>query len=148
MPKFESFRMYLAGTGASSERQIDTAAMFSPVAPELVIKPFFSKGMLSNCDALDLQTNFTTLDRVIIVIYLAATVAIGLYANRYVTNMGDYIVAGQWTGMVPVQLPFGKCRGIGHDSNRKSPTKTTDTRLNSLLVVMFFLSLFLYPADG
>ena len=46
-------------------------------------------------EALDLATNFSRFDWVIVVIYLAATVAIGIYANRYVANMSDYIVAGR-----------------------------------------------------
>ncbi len=40
-------------------------------------------------------SNFATLDWVIVVVYLAATVAIGLYANRYIKDMADYIVAGR-----------------------------------------------------
>lgn len=40
-------------------------------------------------------TNFTTLDWVIVVVYLAGTVAIGLFANRYIKDMADYIVAGR-----------------------------------------------------
>ena len=46
-------------------------------------------------DALGLGTNFSTLDWVIVAVYLIATVAIGLYANRYIANMTDYIVAGR-----------------------------------------------------
>lgn len=44
---------------------------------------------------LDLGTNFTGYDWAIIVAYLAGTVAIGIYANRYIENMSDYIVAGR-----------------------------------------------------
>jgi len=46
-------------------------------------------------DALDLQSNFTTLDWAIVVAYLAGSVAIGLYANRFIANMADYVVAGR-----------------------------------------------------
>lgn len=42
-----------------------------------------------------LQTNFTPFDWVIVVVYLAGTVAIGLYVNRYIRNMSDYILAGR-----------------------------------------------------
>ncbi|NOY42005.1 MAG: sodium:solute symporter family protein [Planctomycetes bacterium] len=40
-------------------------------------------------------SNFSTLDWVIVSAYLAGTVAIGLYANRYIKDMADYIVAGR-----------------------------------------------------
>ena len=40
-------------------------------------------------------TNFSTLDWVIVAVYLAGTVAVGLYANRYIKDMADYIVAGR-----------------------------------------------------
>lgn len=40
-------------------------------------------------------SNFSTLDWVIVAVYLAGTVAVGLYANRYVKDMADYIVAGR-----------------------------------------------------
>ncbi len=39
--------------------------------------------------------SFSTFDWIIIVLYLSGTVAIGLYANRYIKNMADYIVAGR-----------------------------------------------------
>ena len=42
-----------------------------------------------------LQTNFTTWDWLIVAAYLSATVAIGLYVNRYIKNMSDYVVAGR-----------------------------------------------------
>ncbi|MHC4442775.1 MAG: sodium:solute symporter family protein [Planctomycetota bacterium] len=44
---------------------------------------------------IDLGTNFSGFDWAIIVVYLVVTVCIGLYANRYVENMTDYIVAGR-----------------------------------------------------
>lgn len=45
--------------------------------------------------AQDFVSNFTTIDWWIVGIYLAFTVAVGLYANRYIKNMADYIVAGR-----------------------------------------------------
>jgi SSS family solute:Na+ symporter len=44
---------------------------------------------------MDFTTNFTTGDWIIVAVYLSATVAIGIYANRYITDMADYIVAGR-----------------------------------------------------
>jgi SSS family solute:Na+ symporter len=41
------------------------------------------------------QTNFTPWDWVIVAAYLAGTVAIGLYVNRYIRSMDDYVVAGR-----------------------------------------------------
>ena len=46
-------------------------------------------------DTLQLSTNFTNWDWVIVVVYLSGSVAIGLFANRYIRNMTDYIVAGR-----------------------------------------------------
>lgn len=46
-------------------------------------------------DILNLGTNFSRWDWAIVIAYLAGTVAIGIYANRYVGNMSDYIVAGR-----------------------------------------------------
>ncbi len=40
-------------------------------------------------------SNFSTIDWVIVVVYLLATVAVGIYANRYIKDMADYIVAGR-----------------------------------------------------
>ncbi len=40
-------------------------------------------------------SNFTVLDWGIVVAYLLGTVVVGLYANRYIKDMADYIVAGQ-----------------------------------------------------
>lgn len=48
-----------------------------------------------NISELSLQTNFTVLDWSIVAAYLAVTVVIGLYANRYITDMSDYLVAGR-----------------------------------------------------
>ena len=46
-------------------------------------------------DAIGLQSNFSTIDWVIVVAYLLGTVAIGFYANRFIANMADYVVAGR-----------------------------------------------------
>ena len=43
----------------------------------------------------ELVSNFSTIDWVIVIIYLMGTVAVGLYANRYIKSMDDYIVAGR-----------------------------------------------------
>ena len=40
-------------------------------------------------------TNFSTLDAVIVVVYLLASIVIGIMANRYVGNLSDYLVAGR-----------------------------------------------------
>ena len=45
--------------------------------------------------ALGIQSNFSTIDWVIVAAYLAGSVAIGFYVNRYVSNMADYVVAGR-----------------------------------------------------
>ena len=42
-----------------------------------------------------MTSNFTYIDWAIVIVYLLGTVAIGLYANRYIRNMADYIVAGR-----------------------------------------------------
>ena len=42
-----------------------------------------------------MESNFGNLDWVIVAVYLAGTVVIGVVANRYVKNMADYIVAGR-----------------------------------------------------
>ena len=43
----------------------------------------------------NLTSNFGTLDWAIVAFYLLGTVIIGLYANRYIQNLSDYIVAGR-----------------------------------------------------
>jgi len=40
-------------------------------------------------------SNFTGLDWGIVALYLLGTVAVGIYANRYIRNMADYVVAGR-----------------------------------------------------
>lgn len=46
-------------------------------------------------DAQQFISNFTLLDWGIVVLYLLVTVAVGLYANRYIKDMSDYVVAGR-----------------------------------------------------
>ena len=41
------------------------------------------------------ETNFTALDWIIVGAYLLGTVAIGLWVNRYIRGMGDFLVAGR-----------------------------------------------------
>ncbi|MCA9041013.1 MAG: sodium:solute symporter family protein [Planctomycetaceae bacterium] len=41
------------------------------------------------------QTNFTSLDWGIVLIYLAGSAVVGLWANKYVGNLSDYLVAGR-----------------------------------------------------
>jgi len=45
------------------------------------------------------QTNFTTLDWVIVIIYPLISVGIGLYVRKYVRNMKDFVVAGRGMGL-------------------------------------------------
>ncbi len=45
-----------------------------------------------------LESNFGYLDWTIVAVYLLLTLAIGLYANRYVGSMADYVVAGRSLG--------------------------------------------------
>jgi len=42
-----------------------------------------------------LETNFSGVDWVIVGCYLFGTVAVGLYVNRFISNMADYVVAGR-----------------------------------------------------
>ena len=42
-----------------------------------------------------ISSNFGAIDWAIVGLYMLGTVAIGLYANRYIRNMSDYIVAGR-----------------------------------------------------
>ncbi|MBN2475722.1 MAG: sodium:solute symporter family protein [Pirellulales bacterium] len=42
-----------------------------------------------------LGTNFSAWDWAIVAVYLAGTVAIGIYVNRYIRSMADYMVAGR-----------------------------------------------------
>lgn len=43
----------------------------------------------------EFASNFATIDWIIVSVYLLGTVAIGLYANRYIKDMADYVVAGR-----------------------------------------------------
>lgn len=45
--------------------------------------------------SLDFGTNFTSFDWVIVAVYLLGTLAVGIYVNRYIRSMADYIVAGR-----------------------------------------------------
>jgi len=45
--------------------------------------------------AYGIQTHFTALDWTIVAVYLSASVIVGLVAQRYISNMSDYIVAGR-----------------------------------------------------
>ena len=42
--------------------------------------------------------NFQPIDWIIVICYLAATMAAGLYGKRYVTGLGDFLVAGRKLG--------------------------------------------------
>ena len=44
---------------------------------------------------IEITSNFSTLDWVIVALYLTGTVAIGLYVNRYIRGMSDFLVAGR-----------------------------------------------------
>ena len=46
-------------------------------------------------NSLGIQTNFSVLDWCIVVAYLGAVVAIGVYVRRYISNVTDFIVAGR-----------------------------------------------------
>ena len=41
------------------------------------------------------ETNFTNWDWLIVTVYLCVSILIGLWANRYVGNLSDYLVAGR-----------------------------------------------------
>ena len=45
--------------------------------------------------SLGLENNFGLIDWAIVGIYMIGVVAIGLYVNRYVSNMADYVLAGR-----------------------------------------------------
>ncbi len=42
-----------------------------------------------------MESNFTTLDWIIVGAYLLGTVAVGVYVNRFIKGMGDFLVAGR-----------------------------------------------------
>jgi len=45
-----------------------------------------------------LQTNFTAVDWVIVAVYLAGSLAIGILANRFIHSLSDYLVSGRGSG--------------------------------------------------
>ncbi len=45
------------------------------------------------------QTNFTTIDWVIVILYPLISVAIGLYVRKLIVNMSDFVVAGRGLGV-------------------------------------------------
>ncbi len=42
-----------------------------------------------------MESNFSTLDGLIVAAYLLGTVAVGVYVNRFIKGMGDFLVAGR-----------------------------------------------------
>jgi SSS family solute:Na+ symporter len=44
------------------------------------------------------ETNFTALDWGIVTVYLLGSVAIGIFVNKYIHNVGDYMVGGRASG--------------------------------------------------
>ncbi|HID06745.1 MAG TPA: hypothetical protein EYP10_06315, partial [Armatimonadetes bacterium] len=40
-------------------------------------------------------TNFTTLDWIIVIVYMLGSMAIGIIANRYIRGLSHFIVAGR-----------------------------------------------------
>ena len=45
------------------------------------------------------ETNFSTLDWVIVVLYPLISVGIGFYVRKLISNMTDFVVAGQGLGV-------------------------------------------------
>ena len=45
------------------------------------------------------QTNFSTIDWVIVILYPLISVGIGLYVRKYIRNMKDFVVAGRGMGL-------------------------------------------------
>ena len=45
-----------------------------------------------------LESNFSGLDWAIVVGYLLGTLVVGLYVNRFIQDMSDYVVAGRSLG--------------------------------------------------
>ena len=54
---------------------------------------------MTDADLLLQQTNFTTLDWVIVIVYPLISVGIGLYVWKLVSNMKDFVAAGQGLGV-------------------------------------------------
>ncbi|MEN8255489.1 MAG: sodium:solute symporter family protein [Verrucomicrobiota bacterium] len=49
-------------------------------------------------DIIGLPSNFATLDWVIVVVYLAASLAVGIFANRFIHSISAYLVGGRASG--------------------------------------------------
>ncbi len=49
----------------------------------------------ANFITLPMESNFSTIDWLIVGAYLLGTVAIGVYVNRFIKGMGDFLVAGR-----------------------------------------------------
>ncbi len=45
--------------------------------------------------AIGIESNFATLDWVIVICYVSFMIVVGLVAKRYITNMSDFVVAGR-----------------------------------------------------
>ena len=54
---------------------------------------------MSDAEVVMQQTNFTTLDWVIVILYPLISVGIGLYVRKLIKNMSDFVVAGQGLGV-------------------------------------------------
>ena len=46
-------------------------------------------------EAIGVQSNFSNIDWLIVAAYLLGSVVVGFYANRFIANMADYVVAGR-----------------------------------------------------
>ncbi len=46
-------------------------------------------------DSLNMTSNFSWFDWAIVAVYLSGTLLVGIYVNRYIKNMADYVVAGR-----------------------------------------------------
>ena len=53
---------------------------------------------LASAEVLELASSFSAVDTAIVVVYLLASVAIGLVANRFITGLSGYLVAGRSLG--------------------------------------------------
>ena len=54
---------------------------------------------MSDAEVVMQQTNFTTIDWVIVILYPLISVGIGLYVRKLIKNMSDFVVAGQGLGV-------------------------------------------------
>ena len=48
--------------------------------------------------AIDLTTHFSGVDWVIVAVYLVFSAGVGMAVNRYIHNVGDYMVGGRASG--------------------------------------------------